>query len=1111
MLTIKSLKGTAAHIVGYLTKNQERRGEKGYYQKGGEAPSQWQGRGAEMLGLAGPVDTKVFMDLLEKGPAGMEVGENRRKGVDLSWSVPKSVSMLIESAAPEIRDRLLALCKEANAVSMRHVEEHVVSARYGKAGAIVEKTGTTIIATYQHDDARPTTGDDGVEKIDMDTHFHNILVNATYDGKEWRSLDLDFGALSVEQHLADIKAKAFLADGLERMGIATEKTKNGFEIAGISRDQILAFSDRSRDIEKALSDRGLTRETATAAERNVANLDTRKNKLRNLTQEDLRWAWRQRLREENVEFAARYSPELDASANSKLAQQSAKDSPDFTTRRFSDSTTSTTTVNEEQNHGAGPARDFFERYFTHIPGDAIDQLYPESIEPGSEYSLQPLSGGRLDGGEGRQGASILQGDPQVDRPGDPALRRGAGRFEARMTEDKAMARQAIVAIDAALGHLSEKDSLFDRRQLEFEAIKQGIGQVTPDAIEATMNTHERIVWAGEQSKTVEKAGRNGKTRHVMIRAEMVTTVETVTREGWIQGFCSEGRCKLSPLMSQADAQKAVEKAEKAQGFQFADDQRAAVIATLTIKDRVSAMIGGAGTGKTTVMKTMVDAAHSMGYETVGLTPSHGARQELLDAGADKNVTTASFLIQKPQEGQKPRLYILDETGMVGSKTMQDILRQMGPKDRILLSGDPDQMKPVEAGDPMQTLVDKGIIHVSRLTKVQRQAKAEDKDLLALGQAWADRDTEKALNLVKKYIKDVRPEATGKPSSKDGQPTITKEDRRQAIATATVQEYMARSEKDRARTMIICPTNDVRGLVNAGIRERLQTDEALPDNAITVTQLTKSDLTATHMKQAHQYSEGQIMRTREGKGDEAKVVDYEVVRTDGQHNQIVVKALEGAEKPLDAGKIDSKKWQVFNQQQGMGLAIGEQIVMRDNSTQGIQNGDCGKITEIKDGLITIAKDRDGATVVLDGTKGLAIDYGYARTVNDSQGKSVDLPIMTGEASAGSSRNLLLVGTTRMRHGLVVITDHADGLIQRSRDFADKNLAETARKIADLKTDRRLDRLESLLEKGKVRGRLAGERLNKVEIKEKAHENKEKERSDTEQKQEQNRIHRLEMEW
>ncbi|OCB03404.1 hypothetical protein BBC27_08025 [Acidithiobacillus ferrivorans] len=1099
MLTIKGLKGSAASIAGYLTKNQERAGEKGYYQKSESAPSQWQGRGAEMLGLKGPIDAKTFMNLLEKGPEGMEVGENRRKGVDLSWSVPKSVSMLIEAAPPEMRERLLDLCREANAVGMQHIEDSVVTARYGKGGAVTEKTGSAIMATFQHDDARPVKQEDGTIKIDMDIHFHNALINATYDGKKWRSLDLDFGALSVEQHLADFKAKAFLAAGLERMGISTEKTKDGFEVAGISRDQILAFSDRSKEIEKSLAEKGLTRETSTAAERNVANLDTRQNKLRDLSQEDLRWAWRERLRDEGVEFSALYDPERDARENSKVGQESTKVQEAFNRERFNRSST----TEKEQDHEQQ------QRFFKHTTDD---QLYPDHAEPGSGDRMQPLSSSGMDASERRQDSSLLPDHAQADRSAYRDLRRGAAAAaDGGLTaEAEAKARQAI---DDALDHLSEKDSLFNRRQLALEAIKNGMGEVSGADIEAAMATHARIVWAGEQTKTVEKAGKDGKPRAVMIRAEMVTTTETVAREGWIQGFCSEGKGKLAPLMSNADAEKAVEKAEKAQGFKFADDQKAAVIATLTTEDRVSAMIGGAGTGKTTAMKSMVDAVRSMGYETVGLTPSHGARQELLDAGTDKNVTTASFLMQKAKDDQPPRLYILDEAGMVGSKTMQDVLRKMGPQDRLLWSGDNDQMKPVEAGDPLQTAVDKGTVQASHLTKVQRQAKAEDPDLLKLGQAWADRDTEKALDLVKKYIREVPVEGTGKPD-KDGAPKVTKEDRRQAIATGTVNEYMGRSEKDRARTMIICPTNEVRGLVNTGIRGQLQESGALPSDVVSITQLKKSDLTATHMKQAHQYEPGQIMRTREGKGAEAHSVDYEVIRADGQHNKLTLKGADGSEKTIDASKIDPKKWQVFDQKPGMGLAVGEQIVIRDNSQKGAQNGDGGKIQSIQDGLITLKMDR-GQTVVLDGTKGLALDYGYARTVNDSQGKSVDLPIMTGEASAGSSRNLLLVGTTRMRHGLTVITDNAEGLLKRSQDFADKNVADQARKNADKATDRRLDRLDSILEKGKEHGAADVEKQlhpapenapEKAPEREEKHE-KEQERQQQQLEQERQREHEL----
>ena len=1052
MLNIKSLKGqSAAGIVDYCEKNQERSKDKGYYSEGGKAPSQWQGRGAEMLGLTGAVDGKTLKALLEKGPDGMEVGASRRMGVDLAWSVPKSVSMLIESAPPEMRERLLALCAEANKIGMQHVEDSVVTARYGKGGLVSEKTGTAIIATYQHDDARPTPDGNGVMKIDPDIHFHNLVINATKDADGWRGMDLDMGALSVEQHLADFKAKAHLAAGLERLGISTEKTRDGFEIAGISRDQILAFSDRSKEIEKALKDKGLTRGTSSAAERNVANLDTRQSKIRDQSQEDLRWSWRERLREEGVEFSKLYDPSRDSLKNPHSEQLPSKDSPDFNTERL---ISTTTIVKEQQNV----------RLYQHHPDQ---ELYPDPDAAGPWNSMQPLSSSRLDAGEKGEDSGLLPDYAQVDRSGDHALRRGATGAEAGgLTEAKA--RQAI---DAALDHLSEKDSLFDRRQVLLEAVKQGMGEVQATDIESVMQSHGRIVWAGEQTKTIEKAGKakdgTDYVKKTMIRAEMVTTTETVAREGWIQGFCAEGKGKLDPLMSVEAAEKAAQKAEKAQGFAFADDQKASVIATLTSEDRVSAMVGGAGTGKTTAMKSMVDAARDMGYETVGLTPSHGARQELLDAKTDQNVTTASFLMQKSQEDQKPRLYILDEAGMVGDKTMQAVLKKMGPKDRILLSGDPDQMKPVEAGDPLQTAVDKGTVSVARLTQVQRQAKAEDPDLLKLGQAWADRDTAKALKLVQKYIREVKVEGTGKPD-KDGKPKISKEDRRQAIAKETVNEYMGRSQEDRARTMIICPTNEVRGMVNDGIRDKLRNEGALPADQIHITRLRKADLTQTHMKQAHQYEPGQILRTKEGRGEEARVVDYEVTKVDGQHNKLTLKGPDGSEKTLDAGKIDPKKWQCFDQVQGMGLSVGEQIVIRDNSMKGAQNGDGGRIQKIEYGNITMKMDRDDRLVVLDGKKALAIDYGYARTVNDSQGKSVDLPIMTGEPSAGSNRNLLLVGTTRMRHGLTVITDSKEGLLKRSKDFADKNIADQARKNADKASDRRLDRLDAVLEQGKASG-------------------------------------------
>ena len=1090
MNTIKSLKGKSAQgIVDYVEDNQERKGEKGYYAENGKAPSEWHGRGAELLGLSGPVDGKIFKELLEKGPGGMEAVANRRMAAEIHWAPPKSVSMLVESAPPEMRERLLALLAEANRLNMQHIEDNVITARYGKGGAISEKTGVALIASYQHDDARPVKQEDGSLKVDMQHHFHNIIINATKDENGWRALDLDFGALSVEQHLGDFKAKAFLAVELEKMGIATRKTRDGFEIAGITREQIEGNSGRSAEIEKALAAKGLTRETSSAAERNVANLDTRQSKIRDASQADLKWAWRERLRAEGVEFEKLYDPRRDAREISKSGQESTKDQEIFSIERFSGSTHP---AKEQQNE---------QRFIQHTP----QELRLDETESISRNGMRSLSECRMDGSQERQSTGVLPGDARPGGSENHDLRREPAAEAGRGGLTEATEKQARAAIDAALDHLSEKDSLFDRRQLMLEAIKQGMGEVSGSDIEAAMRDHQRIVLAGEQTKEIEqkKRGKDGEeyVKKTQIKAEMVTTTETVEREGWIQGFCSEGRGKLSPLMTPEAAANAAKSAEDKQGFSFSDDQRAAVIATLTSEDRVSAMIGGAGTGKTTAMKSMVDAAREMGYETVGLTPSHGARQELLDAGTDKNVTTASFLMQKTKDNQKPRLYILDESGMVGDRTMQRVLQKMGPKDRILLSGDDAQTKPQEAGDPLKTLVDRDTIAHCSLTKVQRQAKAEDKTLLEIGQAWADRDPAKALELSRKYMTQVHVTGTGPIDKRTGLPKITTDDRREAIAKGVVANFMQRSGEDRERTMVVCPTNQVRGLVNNGIHEQLQTSGALPQNAIEITHLTAARLSKAHMKQAHQYTEGQIMKTREGKGAEAKVVDYEVVRADGQHNRLTLKGADGTERVIDAGKIDPKQWTVFDTQGGMGLAIGEKLIMRDNSIAGAQNGDVGKISSIKDGKITVAMER-GQVVVLDATKPQAVDYGYARTIPDSQGKSPDLTLESGEKSGGDSANTRGVAQTRMRHGYACVTDDIDGYIARALKYAEKNIAQEARKNADLKTDRRLDRLDSILEKGKESGaRDVEKQLNPVPEKspEKAPEREEKQEKEQERQQ------------
>ena len=91
-----------------------------YYHDGGEPPGQWTGRGAEAFGLAGQVDKEQFLNLCEGfSPLGttrlvQNAGaENHRAGWDLTFSAPKSVSVLWSQADETTRKEIQAAQFEA--------------------------------------------------------------------------------------------------------------------------------------------------------------------------------------------------------------------------------------------------------------------------------------------------------------------------------------------------------------------------------------------------------------------------------------------------------------------------------------------------------------------------------------------------------------------------------------------------------------------------------------------------------------------------------------------------------------------------------------------------------------------------------------------------------------------------------------------------------------------------------------------------------------------------------------------------------------------------------------------------------------------------------------
>lgn len=244
-----------------------------YYAKEGDFSS-WACEGAKELGLEGRVYEDKFRELLagivdESGKNTRHFGNNKKKerlGVDLTFSAPKSVSLhaLIN------RDHSIVIAHEKAVNKALEAAESMAELKIKKNNKeMVVSTNKIVAAKFRHETSR--------EK-DPQLHTHAIVMNLTQreDG-QWRSLKND-KIIKSTVLLGSIYNNE-LAKNLQELGHALHFGKDGnFEIAGISKSQLDAFSKRSAMIVEELEKKGLTRETSSAKQKQVIALSTRKEK-----------------------------------------------------------------------------------------------------------------------------------------------------------------------------------------------------------------------------------------------------------------------------------------------------------------------------------------------------------------------------------------------------------------------------------------------------------------------------------------------------------------------------------------------------------------------------------------------------------------------------------------------------------------------------------------------------------------------------------------------------------------------------------------------------------------------------------------------------------------
>jgi|GEM_PF-4817236 len=244
-----------------------------------ENTTAWWGAGAKILNLAGPVDRKVFSELLDgKLPTGKILGRyqngerQHHPGHDLTFSAPKSVSILAEVCKD--KDIYTAHEKAVND-TLEMIQKECAQARMSKNGnSIFIDTNNLTVAKIRHDLSR---------EQDAQLHTHCIVMNATLrPDSKWRSLArqdykkiIAKGADGFLERVYENKIyygiiyRANLAYQLKQQGYQIQRTHkdNRFEIIGVPFELIKLHSKRREQIEAVMAKKGLegARAAATVA------------------------------------------------------------------------------------------------------------------------------------------------------------------------------------------------------------------------------------------------------------------------------------------------------------------------------------------------------------------------------------------------------------------------------------------------------------------------------------------------------------------------------------------------------------------------------------------------------------------------------------------------------------------------------------------------------------------------------------------------------------------------------------------------------------------------------------------------------------------------------
>jgi conjugative relaxase-like TrwC/TraI family protein len=475
-----------------------------------------------------------------------------------------------------------------------------------------------------------------------------------------------------------------------------------------------------------------------------------------------------------------------------------------------------------------------------------------------------------------------------------------------------------------------------------------------------------------------------------------------------------------------------------------DEQHKALTALLGSTNAVSLFRGGAGTGKSFVLRELVEQVRQIGRTVVVLAPQRQQVVEMEGAGFPSPTTVANFLLKG--ELSAGAVVVVDEAGQIGGRQMHHLLRLARERNvRVILSGDTRQHGAVEASDALLAIERYSGVKPVELHTIRRQDPA-------LGRS------KKESSKIKQYRKAVEVAAAGKLAE-----SFERLDKMGAVVSCGLGEQAGkladeyvRLAEEKASAVVVSQTWAEVHRVNSKVRDGLKGKGLLGAKDVTVQALDKLDLTNAQKRDKRFYPQDAVIvfnqkvrQTEPGmRGKLAGIVEVGVlVEIDGRTVTVANKVLDKInvclprEIPVAQGdKLHLKA----NRKLASGARVtnGELVAVKSVHTNGN--------IELADGRILDKSFREFLP-------------GYAVTSYGSQGKTVDFVLFSDSTiKTATNAQQWYVTISRGRRGVRIFTPDKEQLRENLARSGHRPLAlEFAGSLRPLTRNPLWDRLHGCL--------------------------------------------------